>query len=208
MWSLLGNDDFTGVNIFQSNPYVPEVGGRISQPVGPVELGITTHRRQLQNTGSTEKSYESRMGYDGYMECGAGLWFESSISRFTHTLIKKTQNTTIGLDYTFGLGNGLYLAIENSLVQNHWIHSSSKSESYIFMLNYPLNWLNTVSLYQIFLPENNSQITYVNWQHTTDNVMIFVSLFNQSEMTIDTGIFGDGIYQKSNGVRCMIRFNY
>ena len=106
------------------------------------EWGIAYHTDQKDNIGLDYR-------YDGYF----GLWSESSLSSSEN--IKQIM-TTLGLDYTLPIGNGLYLMTEFMSVQEEKPFESK--ENYIAILaNMPIGMIHQISVItQVSIKENKS----------------------------------------------------
>ena len=67
---------------------------------------------------------ENRLALDGKWDIGVGFWFEGAlIHQSTELLPLNYQRMlTLGVDYTFGLGNGLHVLSE------HFISDASKKK--------------------------------------------------------------------------------
>ena len=120
LWMLWGNDKTKGWETVQSSSRIPEFGGRIQIPVPKGEVAISFHHRTADLNGSISPlllhgsaTYpEDRLGLDGKWDLGVGLWAEYSL---IHSILDTayfqpwTKLFTLGMDYTFNLGNGLYV---------------------------------------------------------------------------------------------------
>lgn len=120
LWVLYPSDkpktwEFTG-----TNAKIPEAGGRLQLPVFSGEIGLSYHHR-ITDTRENPAGFrqvarmpENRFGIDGRWDAGAGLWFEATHTGL-HDFGELTQQDllTLGMDYTFGIGNGLNIIAEN-----------------------------------------------------------------------------------------------
>jgi hypothetical protein len=123
LWILWGNDKTKGWETIPSSSRIPEFGGRMQIPVPGGEAAISFHHRTADLSGSVNPliingsgTYpEDRLGLDGKWDLGVGLWTEYSLIHSeldTAYFQPWTKLFTLGMDYTFGLGNGLYMATE------------------------------------------------------------------------------------------------
>jgi hypothetical protein len=96
-----------------------------------------------------KKEYpEYRLGLDAKWDAVAGLWLESS---WTHAaaplgILRNQVLLTLGVDYTFSLGNGLHVVNEN-LIASLFDTKASLQQSLVFSgisLSYPLSLLDQV----------------------------------------------------------------
>jgi hypothetical protein len=164
LWSLYGNKKVKGWEIAPSFKDIPEYGGRFQIPAGKGELAASYHHRKADfsellagNPVITETSYNEQMfAIDGKWDLGIGLWFEyvKKLNDNKNPVTGRWETFyTLGLDYTFAVGNGL------SLMSEYFHYSSnpdsqerSKSNFTTLSLNYPL-----------FLSHNISGLVYYNW---------------------------------------------
>jgi hypothetical protein len=182
LWGLYGNNKPKGWEFLTTRKNSPEFGGRVQLPVPAGEVGISYHHR-IQDSTSSYLSYpaearqhfpENRIGIDGRWDIGIGLWIEGVIS---HSKIdipeyKYFRMLTLGLDYTFGWGNGLGLTNEQVLFSNAE-KAFDMSNTRLFSalsLNYPLTLILDISgmIYydwnqQEFYRFLNLTLTYDKW---------------------------------------------
>ena len=118
LWGLYGNDDPKGLEIAPTSENNIEFGGRLQIPVLTGEAGFTYHHREadfsklsLPIPDSTASSIcpENRLGLDGKWDVGIGVWFEGTMIQHKTDIddLKYQRALTLGVDYTFDLGNGL-----------------------------------------------------------------------------------------------------
>ncbi|NOR13851.1 MAG: hypothetical protein GQ545_11425, partial [Candidatus Aminicenantes bacterium] len=124
---------------------------------------------------------ENRYALDGKWDIGVGFWFEGTL---IHKQIENPFNPyqkalTVGMDYTFGWGNGLNVLGEYFLFESSKeVWSSGEGIHYAGLsLNYPLALLDTIALIFFYDWDNNDLYSFVNWRRTYDrwslNVMGF-----------------------------------
>lgn len=104
----------------------PEWGGRFQYPLTMGELGITFHQRRATSIDNSlgwpeyDRIGESRLGLDGKWDLGPGLWFEA-VWMHRHKPLPGFTNQwmlTLGTDYTFNIGNGLGVSVEQLFAAN------------------------------------------------------------------------------------------
>ncbi|MBV5343660.1 hypothetical protein JZU68_08690, partial [bacterium] len=85
LWGLIGNENRKGWELFGTEKWKPEVGGRIELPMPKGEMALTTHYRKVHAVNMLSSAWndyrllnENRIGLDGKWDVGVGLWFESS----------------------------------------------------------------------------------------------------------------------------------
>ncbi len=121
------------------------------------EWGITYHANQLNNIGLDYR-------YDGYF----GLWSENSLLLSEN---KKQIISTLGLDYTIPIGNGLYLMIEFMSVQQPKIIKSK--ENYAALLtNMPIGMIHQISIISQINIKENRYYNFFQWSSTYENISL------------------------------------
>jgi hypothetical protein len=220
IWGLYGNDKLKGWERFPSKSQSAEFGGRAQLPLGSGEWALTYHHRILDpsqgpfalaiNGESTIP--EDRFALDGKWDLGIGIWFEGTLThQHSDVLPFPWQRAlNIGLDYTFGLGNGL------NLIGEHFMFTSSPKafeagEGITFSalsLGYPLGLLDRLSCIVYYDWDNKNLYSFINWRRTYDqwtiniigfwNPELFQVYQNQPENTLYAG----------KGFQIMVVFNY
>lgn len=154
LWVLYGNEKTRGFDAVETNGKIPEFGGRVQYPVPNGEIALSYHHRVAKSTGlnfvpQLEEIPENRIGIDGKWDVGVGLWFEATHSHKSRSLGAFTDQTllNVGMDYTFGLGNGLNVVAEH-------LFTSFDEQAFTFentanitavMMTYPLGFFDNIS---------------------------------------------------------------
>ena len=122
-WALYGNDSPKGWEAIATAKDAVEYGGRAQVPLWSGELALTYHRRRTDISPQAmpplplpvEHVPESRIGLDGKWDLGVGLWFEGTLTHQESDLLPQPWQRayTLGMDYTFSLGNGLNIMGEH-----------------------------------------------------------------------------------------------
>lgn len=215
LWGLVGNDKTKGLEMVSSHKGTFEYGGRVQYPMGPGEIGLSTHHRttnpaehMIFETSETTVP-EQRIALDGIWDVGIGVWFESALVHADYQWAPDWQSfLTVGLDYTLPIVNGIHVLGEHMLFA--WGDQPFRDERLQLsgmMASYPLNWLDEVSIYSIYSWNAEMTFHYFSYQRTLDRWLINISvfgrngqsplLFNQIDMPL--GKFG---------IRLMLVFNY
>jgi hypothetical protein len=182
LWGLAGNDETKGLEVIPSTPKDPELGGRFQFPVSTGELAVTFHHRTadrsefFSNTTMQSKNTfpQNRYALDGKWDVGVGLWFEYVLQenkikdvvfpyQYQHT-------ANIGLDYTFGIGNGLNVSTELFYISqtDEIFTSESNAEISALAVNYPLGLIDRISAMVYYSWEDQSWYRFFNFQRTYD----------------------------------------
>jgi hypothetical protein len=175
LWVLYGNEKVRGFDFIQTNKSIPEFGGRLQYPVPKGELAISYHHRSADSNDQPigyryDKISENRIAIDGKWDLGVGLWFEATYSHKAKELGPLTNQTlfNIGTDYTFGIGNGLNVILENLLI--------SYDEKALAFDN-TVNITAMTAAYPLSFFDNISAIFYYNWK--ADNLTLFLNYAHQ-----------------------------
>lgn len=221
LWMLLGNDKPKGWEIVPSVKGIPEFGGRLQLPVPKGETAITYHHRTadlskipLPVTMNGSLDYpEDRIGLDGKWDLGVGLWVEYSL---THSKLdtayfpQYTKMLTLGMDYTFKIGNGLNLSTE-FFRYNASAEVFGKGTDRNFSLlsaNYPFGISNRASCIVYYNWNDKSWYRIINLQRQSDNWTFYLFLFwNPDKVAIyNTG--NENNMFAGKGVQFMTVFNF
>ncbi len=165
LWTLYGNKNKKGWEVVPSVYEIPEFGGRLQLPVPKGEMGFSYHHRIADyselyagNPLITETDFSEQMiGLDGKWDIGPGIWFEGVVKlndKDNQTLNRWETYYTIGIDYTFAIGNGLNVASEffhySNNIDDEQLRATQNFST--LSLNYPL-----------FLSHSLSCLVYYNW---------------------------------------------
>ncbi len=219
LWGLYGNDNPKGWDFFPSKPESVEYGGRIQLPLGTGEWALTYHHRKMDpSRGPFDLAQndiyvpEDRYALDGKWDLGIGLWFESTLTHQRTDLFPYSwqRAINIGVDYTFGLGNGLH-----ALSETFFYTSSEKAlgsgESLTFSalsLGYPLGLLDNLSCIFYYDWDNQDFYSFLNWRRTYDNWTInIIGFWNPDRFQIYQNLPENSLYA-GKGFQIMVVFNY
>lgn len=215
LWTLYGNDDLKGFEQYVSNPDTPELGGRIQIPAGPGEIALTVHNRTVDGESlKTADFNESRIALDGQWDVGLGLWFETALQHQDADAVpyKWTWMTTIGLDYTFGLGNGLYVLFEHLAIARSDDPAGWDDDEHVsaLMADYPLNISDRVNYIAYWSWDREQFSQYISWRRTYDSLIVDTTVFHATPPSgagsaLPVGVLAGGY---GFGGRIMLIFNH
>ncbi len=161
LWALIGNDKTRGFDAIETNNKIPEFGGRYQHPTPNGEIALSYHHRNANSTHLSfvpqfEKIPEHRFGLDGKWDLTVGVWFEAAVIHKTEDLGILTNQTHLnfGMDYTFGLGNGLHVVLE---------HLTSATDDSFFGFEEKVNLTGTAISYPLGFFDNISTVVLYNW---------------------------------------------
>jgi hypothetical protein len=163
-WGLIGNEGPKTWEIGQTIAWTPEFGGRLQLPVWRGEAALSAHHRQVDThqfapfMHVVEKMPESRLGLDAKWDLEVGFWVEASLisKHRDFGMLTHQHMFTSGVDYTFGMGNGL-----NAMIENLWFAPGKEL----------FNWDESVSFsalsvsYPISMFANINAIVYYDWKN-------------------------------------------
>jgi hypothetical protein len=176
LWGLYGNEDKKGWEQTLTEKRIPEFGGRFQMPTKNGELALSYHHRTANNQGLVPDSLgimqipEDRFGLDGKWDVGVGLWFEASYI-MKHEPVGALTNQglfNLGVDYTFGLGNGLNVMAEQLLFAY---------EEKAFAFEEPRTLTAATLSYPIGFYDNITSVIFVDWAE--NNLFTFLNYSHQ-----------------------------
>ena len=225
LWGLYGNDETKGWEAFPTAEDTVESGGRVQYPIGSGEIAFTTHHRQLhapEKSGDPRDRYltlpEHRYALDGQWDLGAGFWFEAVAVQIADSDVSiQTPSTeaelnrwqkffTLGVDYTFSLGNGLHIMYEHFLAGgSEELFSFDRDTDFSgISLDYPFGLVDSLSGIVFYDRQNENPYYYATWKRTYDNWAINVSAFINPEISSILGASTFG----GKGVQLMVIYNH
>ena len=218
IWGLYGNVERRGWELIPSNNRIPEFGGRLQVPVPHGEAAISYHHRNADNSEMIlfsnyhEKIPEDRFGFDARWDMKTGLWIEGSWTRKRMDLGTLTNQEILnaGIDYTFGIGNGLYLVYEHLLVSydQKAFEFANRTSFSLLRLNYPVGLFDNAGALVYYDWTNSNVYTFVTWQKQFDNVMFYIMGYaNPSGYNLPAQT-GSNNYYSGKGIQLMIVFNH
>ena len=218
LWGLYGNDAPRGFELIPVNRNIPEFGGRVQVPVSRGEAAISYHHRKADNTGmmifpeQSPEIPENRLGFDAKLDLKAGIWIEGSWTRKKKNLGRFTNQEILnaGIDYTFGIGNGLYMAYEHLMIS--WDEKpfafSDKTSFSLVTINYPAGLFDRLSAIVYYNWTENRTYNFVSWQRQFDKTMFYLMLYwnpETGQLPAQTG--SENLYA-GKGIQLMFVFNH
>lgn len=219
LWGLYGNKDPKGWEVFGTYPKAPEFGGRVQLPIGIGEAGISFHHRKakVENifdmlTFDFDMYRENRIGIDTKVDWVVGLWFEGSWVNSSKNIGPFTNQTLLnaGVDYTFGIGNGLLAVYEHLIVAADIkpFNFETPIQFSLFSLSYPVSLFDNVSTMFYYSWGNNDVYSFLSWQRTYNKLSFHVmaywnpETFNLPQQNLGSNLFG------GKGIQVMLVFNH
>lgn len=213
-WSLMGNKNRRGFDLFASETSVPEIGSRIQFPIKKGEIGFTYHFRStdISNLSSSDTSPEHRMALDGKWDVTIGAWVEAS---WVHQRARlgnlNNQNLiTLGADYTIGIGNGLNVLVEHLVftIDQHAFEFSNVTNFTAYSLGYPIHFYDNLRAIIYYDWSNEKIYNTLQWQHEfrswTLNLLAF---WNPKDAQLPQQNFNENLFG-GQGIQILAVYNY
>ena len=212
-WCLYGNDDPKGYEILPSASDNIEAGGRIQTPILSGDIGFTFHTRIVDSTDFNIPEFrENRFALDGRWDVGIGLWFEGLFQEQKTGYIpyKWTKRITLGADYTFDIGSGLYLLAEHmaTSVSEKMLKWQEDYHISAFQLRYSIGIMDSISAIGYYSWEQDKFSQHITWMRTYDNFIFNVSLFNYPETSTDFYGESQSTIMGGRGIQIMVIYNH
>ena len=217
IWGLYGNENPRGFESLKNNKDKPEFGGRLQLPVPKGEVALTYHHRTASSENIAgmplfEKIPENRYALDGKWDIGVGAWFEAAHINKTKDVGMLTNQSflTLGVDYTFAIGNGLNVTLENmtSTFDQKAFAFENNSTITATSISYPLGLFSNISTMVYYSWKSEDISLFVNYEHQfqkfTGYIMAYYNPKSQQSM-------GSISYENSfsgPGIRLMLVYNH
>ena len=218
LWGLYGNNKPRGWEPFGTNNHYPEAGGRIQIPVPAGEAALSYNYRiaDTRNIGgivpANSKVGENKFGFDIKLDLVVGLWLEGSWVTKNKELGMFTNQEILnaGIDYTFGIGNGLYVIYEQLVAANdEKPFSFQNTSSFSLMsLSYPVGVFDNISGIVYYDWKNNKSYNFLNWQKQLNKITLyFMGYWNPKSYNIPAQGNGQNLFA-GRGVQIMLVLNH
>lgn len=218
LWGLYGNTEQRPWDLGLPQKNQPEAGARIQTPLLTGEAGLTYHYRQADltklNVPLSKKTHipEHRAAFDARFDYKAGFWLEAVwIHKERYASILTNQHMLcLGTDYTFDVGNGLYMAGEHLLISmsEKAIRFPSAFNISATTLSYPIGIDDNLQGIAYFDWTNKAPYMFINWKHTFGNLASFVMLYSNPE-TYNLPQQGEtGTQFAGKGIQIMLIYNH
>jgi hypothetical protein len=155
---------------------------------------------------------ETRLGLDGKWDLGIGLWIEASQTSFSKNLGNLTHQSivSLGVDYTFGIGNGLNLVVEHlQAASGEKLFSYSASIGFTGLsLSYPLSMSDNLSAITYFDLQNKQSYNFVSYKRQLKNLDLHIMAFlnpKNYQMPYQTT---DNMMLAGKGLQLMLVYNH
>jgi hypothetical protein len=219
-WGLYGNDSPKGWEVIATAKDTVEYGGRAQVPLLAGELALTYHHRRIdiaaqpapQAFPTPERAPENRIGLDGKWDLGVGLWFEGTMTHQGSNFLPQPWQRayTLGLDYTFGWGNGFNVMGEHLRLERSagaFAPGDGVDFSALF-LRYPVSIFVDLTAILYYDWDGEEFYRFFSWQRTYDRWRFNIIAFWNPDafLTFPTQPGGNPFAGK--GFQLMVVFNY
>ncbi len=213
LWGLYKNDEVKGYETLSSVDDTPEFGGRLQYPALDGELAAAFHTRKVDASLPGAADFrENRFALDGRWEIGAGLWFESVLQHQDTDLVpyRWTKISTLGMDYTFGIGNGVYTVGEHftTLLSDDVFGWDEDAHVSAFSLSYPIGLFDNLTAIGYYSWEQEEYSQYLSWQRAYDNLVINLSLFRYPDKDGDSNESRNNAFGNGYGAQLMLIYHH
>lgn len=218
LWGLYGNNKPRGWEISGTNKNYPEAGGRIQLPVPKGEVALTFHHRIADTRNISvfipefSKVPENKIGFDMKLDLVVGFWVEGSWvnKRKDLGILTNQEIMNAGIDYTFGLGNGLYVIYEQLVAANDkkpFTFQNTSSFS-LFSVSYPLGLSDNINGIVYYDWKNRNSYNFINWQKQFKSISLYVmGYWNPENYNIPAQGEGQNLFA-GRGIQVMVVFNH
>ncbi|MFC1839443.1 hypothetical protein ACFL1N_07680 [Thermodesulfobacteriota bacterium] len=213
IWVLYGNDDPKGYELHPSKSNDMEAGSRMQYPILSGDMAVTFHTRRVNGARLNIPDFrENRFALDGRWDVGIGLWFESLFQEQKTTFIpyKWTKRISLGADYTFNIGSGLYFLMEHmsTTMSEKMMKWNRDYNTSAFQMSYSLGILDNISAIGYYSWEEDKYYQHLNWSRTYDNFIVNISLFHYPETALESIGYSQGVITGGRGIQVMVIFNH
>jgi hypothetical protein len=217
VWALYGNEKTRGFDAINTNDKHPEFGGRLQYPVPKGELALSYHHRtanseDLSYVPQLEKIPENRIALDGKWDVVVGLWFEAAYVRKSKNLDILTNQSlfNLGVDYTFGLGNGLTVIAEHLFAASDKKAFQFENTSNVTAatMAYPLGFFDSLSSVVFYNWTSKDFSFFLNYQHEFQKFTGYVMTYYNPKAQV--GIQQNELFNQFSGpgIRLMVVYNH
>ena len=218
LWVLYGNENPRGWDLLGSRSDLPEFGGRFQSPVPRGEAALSYHHRNSDTQDYTaslplyDRIPENRIGLDLRFDIFVGLWAEASWIHSGENLGMYTNQEllNLGVDYTFGVGSGLYVVYEQ-LLASYDTEAFGLENTFTFSLlsmSYPLGLFGNINAIMYYDWTNKDLYNFLNigydFRHTSLYLMAYANPtdYNIPTQQADINLFG------GRGIQILLVFNH
>jgi len=218
LWVLYPSDKPKTWELIKSNGSFPEFGGRFQQPLKKGEIAISFHQRIADSRENAfelpvfDEILENRLGLDGKWDLGVGLWFEAAYIHKNKDLQLATNQllANIGADYTFGLGNGLHVMVEQLAVTTgrKRIDLANGFAFSGLTISYPFSMFDNLNAIVYYDWSSSNTYNFISFQHKFNKIdMHLMGWWNPKQYLIPNQTASGNMFA-GNGFQLMLVYNH
>ena len=212
-WALGGNTAPKGWESAPTERGTVEAGGRLQLPVPAGEVGATyDHRSADLGALAGGAAPEDRYGLDGKWNVGIGLWGEAAlVHERTGAPVPAYQRFwTLGADYTFGIGNGVYVLAEYARLDAPAspLGAGPGAAFSGLLATYPVGVVDKFSAIVYRAWQARQWYRILTWQRTYDAWTLYVLAFWNPAQALGLGTSAPSQAFAGRGVQVMAAFNH
>ena len=184
LWVLYGNEKTKTWEIAPTSLCYPEAGARFQQSLPKGETALSYHFRVADASEFEDSLHfpdrvpEHRIGLDGKWDVGVGLWFESAWITKTRDIgvLSNQFYLTAGCDYTFRVGNGLNVILEQMVASFDRKPFLFTQPSFFtaFSASYPLSLFDNLGVIMYYDWTNRGLYNFVTWSRQFSEFSLYV----------------------------------
>lgn len=216
LWGLYGNESIKGLEFFETHTGTIELGGRVQSPFLTGEIGLSYHHRSVDLLFSDEAAtaQEQRLGIDARWDFIVGAYIEGALVNQNTNIGQFTNQAflTLGVDYTFGLGAGLYTVVEHMVIATgeKVFQSDNSINMTALQMNYPIGMFDNIGTIIYYDWMNSEVYTFVNWFRQYDKMTFYLMAYWNPEDTPLTipGMSTTESLMSGRGIQAMVVLNF
>lgn len=218
LWLIYPENKRRTWELLPSDQTFPEWGGRIQHPIGNGELAMSFHRRNVNQAEFKTSGYqnvvaEHRFGIDGKWDWLVGCWFEATITQadISFDNYRNQRMLNIGSDYTFGLGNGLHITIEQLFASFAPEIFAAASEYLTFSalsISYPKSIFDQLNLIVYYDWTSNQPYSFASWKHQFKQIDLHLLAWVNPEVYRIPTQEQAGLNFGGKGIQLMLVYNF
>lgn len=217
LWALYGNNKKRGFDSFETSKWEPEIGGRFQFPVPKGEVALSYHYRNTttENTlilPTHSHIPENRIGIDAKWNAIVGIWVEATWIHKSGNLLGQFNDQTlanIGVDYTFGIGNGLGVAMEHLILtlDESPLRFEEVTHFSAATLSYPIGLFDNLSAVVFYNWRSGDPTFLINFQHQFEHLTTYLMVYYNPPLS---GFVQNDLVNTFSGpgVRLMLVYNH
>ncbi len=217
-WALYGNKNPKGWELIPSTTNIPEGGGRLQIPVGSGEAAMTYHYRTADSRSLAEnlmqfkKIPENRFGIDARFDRIIGYWFEATWKNMKKDigLLTNQEIFNIGADYTFNVGYGLTVILEQLMAASGKKPFEFGEKTTFSFLNasYPIGLFDRINYIVYYDWKNRNAYNFINWQKQFNHFTIYImGYINPKQYNVPLQ-YSEDILFAGKGLQLLFVFNH